>query len=508
MVRLARGEGRRRGADLPDTVQALLAARLDSLRAIRAAPAPAGRGGAARTSGWGRSRVAREDGTTSTSALDSLQEKDLIMPSEGAQLAGEREFAFKHVLIRDVAYAMLPKAVRCRRHFEVGQLHRGAAPATAPTRSWRCSPSTTAAPPRSARRPACRASSSSRCTRRRSRFLEAAGDAAATLYSNAEAFDHYEAARGLRRRRRRRAARASPRSRATWRCGSVALTPRWRCGRSASSTTASQEDARARGRPAPQGRRGALAQGRVASRRSSTTSAGSTCSRTGRRRWSWCTSTRRRPRSTCTPATTCSPSTRPRRPCGWRSVWARRRAASRAHGIFGRVFGRIGDTAKARENLERSVELARDSSRTETIRALLALGDHLEISEADYEAADRIYTEALAARRAARRPAGAGRAAIRARRARRLPRRLGRGRGAHRVERSSSPSARGWWASSPTRTRLRGLLRWRRGDSDAAVAAYRRAHEMAEQVGWSEVAYSALFGLSLVLRDTGDWPAP
>ena len=29
------------------------------------------------------------------------------------------------------------------------------------------------------------------------------------------------------------------------------------------------------------------------------------------------------------------------------------RAASRAHGIFGRVFGRIGDTTKARENLER-----------------------------------------------------------------------------------------------------------------------------------------------------------
>ncbi len=34
------------------------------------------------------------------------------------------------------------------------------------------------------------------------------------------------------------------------------------------------------------------------------------------------------------------------------------RAASRAHGIFGRVFGRIGDTAKARENLERAIELA------------------------------------------------------------------------------------------------------------------------------------------------------
>ena len=36
-------------------------------------------------------------------------------------------------------------------------------------------------------------------------------------------------------------------------------------------------------------------------------------------------------------------------------------AASRAHGIFGRVFGRIGDSERARQNLERSVELARES---------------------------------------------------------------------------------------------------------------------------------------------------
>src|SRR5204863_9331201 len=50
------------------------------------------------------------------------------------------------------------------------------------------------------------------------------------------------------------------------------------------------------------------------------------------------------------------------------------RAASRAHGIFGRVFGRIGDIAKARENLERAVALARDSDAGETVLALPALG--------------------------------------------------------------------------------------------------------------------------------------
>ena len=48
-----------------------------------------------------------------------LQEKDLIVPTAGSRLAGEREFAFKHVLIRDVAYSTLPKTVRARKHAEV-----------------------------------------------------------------------------------------------------------------------------------------------------------------------------------------------------------------------------------------------------------------------------------------------------------------------------------------------------------------------------------------------------
>ena len=42
------------------------------------------------------------------------------MPTAGSRLAGEREYAFKHVLIRDVAYSTLPKAVRARKHAEVG----------------------------------------------------------------------------------------------------------------------------------------------------------------------------------------------------------------------------------------------------------------------------------------------------------------------------------------------------------------------------------------------------
>jgi tetratricopeptide (TPR) repeat protein len=72
------------------------------------------------------------------------------------------------------------------------------------------------------------------------------------------------------------------------------------------------------------------------------------------------------------------------------------RAASRAHGIFGRVFGRIGDSVKARENLERAVELAKGSDAHETVLALTALGHHLESSDGDYAAAGDAYQEALA----------------------------------------------------------------------------------------------------------------
>src|SRR6185295_1676644 len=83
------------------------------------------------------------------------------------------------------------------------------------------------------------------------------------------------------------------------------------------------------------------------------------------------------------------------------------RAASRAHGIFGRVFGRIGDTEKARQNLERAVELARTpingggsggprEDHGETILALSALGRHLEVAEAQVDGARAAYQEALA----------------------------------------------------------------------------------------------------------------
>jgi tetratricopeptide (TPR) repeat protein len=180
------------------------------------------------------------------------------------------------------------------------------------------------------------------------------------------------------------------------------------------------------------------------------------------------------------------------------------RAASRAHGIFGRVFGRIGDSAKARENLERSVELARGSDEGETIRALLALGNHLEISDADYDGAGAAYTEALAiAQRVGDLPAQVELHAALAT------------LGVYRADWDAVETFTEQSAELAEREGLvgklclpyasRGLLRWRSGEWEASERAFRRAAELADQVGWSEISFGALLGLATVLRDRGDY---
>jgi tetratricopeptide (TPR) repeat protein len=51
------------------------------------------------------------------------------------------------------------------------------------------------------------------------------------------------------------------------------------------------------------------------------------------------------------------------------------------------------------------------------------------------------------------------------------------------------------------------VLSWRKGDWSEAERWCRRGHELAEQVGWSEVSFSALYWLARALRDRGDHAA-
>jgi tetratricopeptide (TPR) repeat protein len=167
------------------------------------------------------------------------------------------------------------------------------------------------------------------------------------------------------------------------------------------------------------------------------------------------------------------------------------------------VFGRIGDSEKARENLERSVALARESDRAEAVRALLTLGYHLEVSEADYKGAAEAYREALEiAQEVGDLPsqvelhASLGQLAVHA-------------ADWDEVERSTEASAKlaereGLHGKLCFPDLMRGILSWRAARWDDAIRYYTRAHEQGEQVGRSEIAFSALFWLAAALRDSGN----
>src|SRR5437773_9480866 len=112
MVRRLHEEGSETADALPDTVHALLAARLDSLEPVeRQIVQQAAVVGQTFWEG-ALAPVAEETGADLAEVLASLHDKDIIMPlgDGGSALDDERELTFKHVLIRDVAYGMLPKA--------------------------------------------------------------------------------------------------------------------------------------------------------------------------------------------------------------------------------------------------------------------------------------------------------------------------------------------------------------------------------------------------------------
>jgi class 3 adenylate cyclase len=49
-------------------------------------------------------------------ALHELARKELVRSSRSSSMAGEREYSFCHLLVRDVTYAQIPRADRARRH--------------------------------------------------------------------------------------------------------------------------------------------------------------------------------------------------------------------------------------------------------------------------------------------------------------------------------------------------------------------------------------------------------
>jgi len=486
---------------LPSTVQSLLAARLDSLdrpeRRLLQSASVVGQ------SFWegALTSTAAEEGLDLGKTLAGLEEKDLLAPTAGSRLAGEREYAFKHVLIRDVAYSMLPKSVRCRKHVEVAEFIR--------ERAGERSDAVVGLIAEHFARAAALGSEAgldsdalAELQSQALEALEAAGDAAAALYSNAEAFDRYTAALELSE-----SLNPALVARIGEKQGDVAL----RMGRVDAAVAVwerclafhrKQEDL---ARVADLHRKIGAALWHKGERRASIDNYqrgidllkdGPPCIELVR---------------LYEEAASLYMHTGDNMLAIYASEKALRlaerldeaRAASRAHGIFGRVFGRIGDSEKARENLERSVALARESDRSEAVRALLTLGYHLEVSEADYQGATEAYREALEiAQEVGDLPsqvelhASLGQLAVEE-------------GDWEEVERSAEASARlaereGLHGKLCFPDLMRGVLSWREGNWDDAATWFRRAHELGEQVGRSEVAFTALHWLAITLREGGD----
>lgn len=114
-------EGSAPGAAIPETVQAVITARLDRLpanerRTLQAA-AVIGRA-------FWPSAVAPIAGLPVEEVpktVEALISKELVISRPRSAVSGEREFAFRHILTRDIAYAMLPKAQRQRAHAEAAR---------------------------------------------------------------------------------------------------------------------------------------------------------------------------------------------------------------------------------------------------------------------------------------------------------------------------------------------------------------------------------------------------
>ena len=106
---------RANGAALPETVQGIIAARLDVLdreeKELLQDAAVLGR--VFWVGGLGQERDAAE------AALHRLERREFVQRERRSTVAGETEYAFRHALVREVAYEQIPRAQRGEKHRRV-----------------------------------------------------------------------------------------------------------------------------------------------------------------------------------------------------------------------------------------------------------------------------------------------------------------------------------------------------------------------------------------------------
>jgi class 3 adenylate cyclase/tetratricopeptide (TPR) repeat protein len=105
--------------DLPESVQGIIAARIDGLtrdeKELLQDAAVVGK------VFWSGALMAMRDATRAQieERLHALERREFVRRDRRSSLADETEYSFRHILVRDVAYGQIPRGERAARHFRV-----------------------------------------------------------------------------------------------------------------------------------------------------------------------------------------------------------------------------------------------------------------------------------------------------------------------------------------------------------------------------------------------------
>jgi len=115
-ARMLQERGDVEGLTVPETVQALMTARLDTLRPeLKVLLHDAAVVGRIFWSG-AVAAIGERDSAAIRRALNELVHREFIRPIRVSSIDGEDEFAFWHALVRDVAYQQIPRSPRADKH--------------------------------------------------------------------------------------------------------------------------------------------------------------------------------------------------------------------------------------------------------------------------------------------------------------------------------------------------------------------------------------------------------
>jgi class 3 adenylate cyclase/tetratricopeptide (TPR) repeat protein len=114
MLNVAECGEERAAKEIPDTVQALIAARIDRLGGVSKAVLQ--RASVIGRTFWAGAIEHLAGGEGIDEAIEDLLLRDLVVGESRSSLKNETAYRFKHVLIRDVAYASLTKSARAKHH--------------------------------------------------------------------------------------------------------------------------------------------------------------------------------------------------------------------------------------------------------------------------------------------------------------------------------------------------------------------------------------------------------